>query len=39
METLGHSEIRVTLDLYQHVLPVVQRDAANQIDRLLKTTV
>lgn len=32
METLGHSTIRVTMDTYAHVLPSVQRDAANRLD-------
>ena len=36
MELLGHSGIRVTMDLYSHVAPVLQRDAANQMDALLR---
>ena len=36
METLGHSQISLTLDTYSHVLPVLQRDAADRINRLLR---
>ena len=35
METLGHSQIGVTLDTYSHVLPVLQRDAADEMDKAL----
>ncbi len=28
METLGHSQISLTLNTYSHVLPALQRDAA-----------
>ena len=31
---LGHSQISVTLDIYSHVLPTMQRDAADKLDRL-----
>ena len=34
-ERLGHSRISVTLDTYSHVLPSLQRDAAEQIDEAL----
>jgi len=37
MDLLGHSEIRVTMDLYSHVAPVLQREAADEMDALLKT--
>ena len=37
MDLLGHSEIRITMDLYSHVAPVMQREAAEQMDALLKT--
>jgi len=37
METLGHSRIAVTLDTYTHVLPALQRDAADAMDRALGT--
>jgi hypothetical protein len=29
METLGHSQISLTLDTYSHVLPGLQAEAAN----------
>ena len=35
METLGHSRISTTMDTYGHVIPELQRDAANQMDALL----
>ena len=31
METLGHSQVSLTLNTYTHVLPAVQRDAAARI--------
>ncbi|MFV2048555.1 tyrosine-type recombinase/integrase [Metabacillus sp. YM-086] len=31
-ERLGHSNIRVTLDTYSHVLPTMQDEAANKLD-------
>ncbi|HEY1388099.1 MAG TPA: site-specific integrase [Ktedonobacterales bacterium] len=34
-EMLGHSNISITLDLYSHVLPEMQRDATNALDKLL----
>lgn len=30
-ETLGHTSIAVTLDLYSHVVPTLQRDAAREM--------
>lgn len=35
METLGHSQISLTLNTYSHVLPAMQRDAAERMNRLL----
>lgn len=35
METLGHSEISLTLNTYSHVLPGLGRDAADRMDALL----
>ncbi|HUZ70515.1 MAG TPA: site-specific integrase [Candidatus Saccharimonadales bacterium] len=35
METLGHSSIALTMNTYSHVLPALQREAADAIDRLL----
>lgn len=34
-ERLGHSSIRITLDLYSHVLPGLQKDAAWKFDEWL----
>jgi integrase len=36
METLGHSRISVTMDTYTHVMPALQQDAADAIDRSLR---
>lgn len=35
METLGHSQIGITMNLYSHVLPEAQRQAAAQMDAVL----
>jgi integrase len=35
-EMLGHASISITLDLYSHVLPNMQRDASDALDRLLE---
>jgi len=35
METLGHSDIAVTMNVYTHVLPDAQRDAAARMGRVL----
>lgn len=35
METLGHSQISLTLNTYSHVLPAVRRDAAQRMDAVL----
>ncbi len=37
-ERLGHSQISVTLDTYSHVLPSMQRDAADKLDALFSIT-
>ena len=34
-ERLGHSQISTTLDTYSHVVPTLQREAADRIDRAL----
>jgi len=34
-ERLGHSNIKITLDTYSHVLPNMQEDAANIIEDIL----
>ncbi len=36
METLGHSQVSVTLNTYSHVLPALQRDAAARINAVLE---
>jgi hypothetical protein len=36
METLGHSQISLTLDTYSHVMPDLQAEAATQIDAALR---
>ena len=33
-ERLGHSSINITLDLYSHILPTMQNEAADAIDRV-----
>lgn len=35
METLGHSQVSLTLNTYSHVLPALQRDAAAKMDAIL----
>jgi integrase len=35
METLGHSQISLTMNTYSHVLPALQREAADQMEALL----
>jgi integrase len=35
-ERLGHASIAVTLDLYSHVLPGMQEDAASRVDAALR---
>lgn len=35
METLGHSNISITMDTYTHVLPELQSQAADAMDRAL----
>lgn len=34
-ERLGHSKVAITLDVYQHVLPSMQREAVRLIDDIL----
>jgi integrase len=34
-ERLGHATINITLDTYTHILPSMQAEAADAIDRLL----
>ena len=35
METLGHSTIAVTMNVYSHVVPALQREAADRLDAAL----
>jgi integrase len=35
METLGHSQISLTLDTYSHVLPALGVEAASKMDFLV----
>lgn len=37
-ERLGHATISITLDLYSHVLPTVQKEAVEAFERLLKSS-
>ena len=36
METLGHSQISLTMNTYSHVVPSLQRDAADRMELLLR---
>jgi integrase len=36
METLGHSQVSLTLNTYSHVLPSLQRDAAARMNAVLE---
>jgi integrase len=38
-ERLGHSQISITLDTYSHVLPTMQREAAEKLNRFLGSAV
>lgn len=38
-EALGHSSVNITLDIYSHVLPSLQREAAEKIDDALKDVI
>jgi hypothetical protein len=35
METLGHSQVSLTLDTYSHVLPSLQAEAAKRMDEAI----
>jgi integrase len=37
METLGHSQMSTTADIYAHLLPVLMADAANRMDSVLRS--
>jgi integrase len=34
-EMLGHASVAITLDIYSHVLPDMQQDAAVTLERIL----
>jgi integrase len=34
-ERLGHADVTITLNIYSHVLPTMQRDAADRLNRVL----
>jgi integrase len=36
METLGHSQISLTMNTYSHVIPALQRDAAEKMQAVLE---
>jgi integrase len=38
-ERMGHSKVGITLDLYSHVLPNMQTDAASLVDDALKAVI
>ena len=38
-ECLGHSSVAITLDIYSHVAPTMQEDAARRMDSVLKAAV
>jgi integrase len=38
-ERAGHSSIGITLDLYSHVMPGMQADAAEQVDAAIRSAV
>ena len=38
MQTLGHSQVSLTLGTYSHVLPSLQEDAAERMNALLTAT-
>jgi integrase len=38
-ERLGHSKVSITLDLYSHVIPGMQEDAAATVDAALKSAI
>lgn len=36
-EMLGHSQVSITLDLYSHVTPTMQREATDAMDEVLSS--
>ena len=39
MELLRHTDFATTMDIYSHVLPILNREAADQMDRILQPVV
>jgi integrase len=39
METLGHSQISLTMNTYSHVLPALHREAADRMEAILNKTI
>jgi hypothetical protein len=37
METLGNSQISLTMNTYGHVIPALQREAADRMEAVLAT--
>ena len=35
-ERMGHSSIMMTMDIYSHVLPSMQQEVAEKIDKIFK---
>jgi integrase len=38
METLGHSQISLTMNTYSHMLPALQREATDKMEAVPRTT-
>ena len=38
-ERLGHSKVGITLDLYSHVMPGMQEDAAARVDDAVRSAI
>jgi integrase len=38
-ERLGHSKVGITMDLYSHVMPGMQEDAAARVDQAIQTVI
>lgn len=37
-ERLGHSRIGITLDTYSHVLPSMQKEVVNELEKIISVT-
>ncbi|MGZ5866973.1 MAG: tyrosine-type recombinase/integrase [Xanthobacteraceae bacterium] len=38
-ERLGHSSVAITMDIYSHLMPNMQTEAANSVDTVLRTAI